>query len=222
MYEYQKRPLMEYFSSRESSVNILNSAKNRTENGDLVSKGMVLKYYPTEKKAYGKYFERLYLKEAKVGEGDEVKETFIMFDGEKYHVKENAELTEEIKNFKFMIEEFDFTKDYTKNFKIEKSGYNFEVPSYSLTYKLPQIDREIEAYIKTKGLPQYGEESFLEFNKDGEGYSGGKVNLVIQQQPNISIYELINTSVSETGGNDYRALFLGEETENEQETSDLQ
>ena len=28
MYEYQKRPLMEYFSSRESSVNILNSANN--------------------------------------------------------------------------------------------------------------------------------------------------------------------------------------------------
>ncbi|MGX7418856.1 Csa1 family protein [Carnobacterium gallinarum] len=220
MYEYQKRPLMEYFSSGESSILIQNSASNVLENGDSLTKGMVLKYYPTEKKAYGEYFEWLFPKED--GKEDEEKNFPVMYENGNYYMKEGIELTEEIKNFKFMVEEFDFTQEYTKNLKIEKSGYNFEVPDYSLLYELPKNDDMIKNYIKNKQLLKYDYATDIGFSRNGNGYSGGRIKLNIHRNPNIYISESISRDTSETSGNDYRALFLGEETENEQETSDLQ
>ncbi|AOA00442.1 hypothetical protein BFC22_10090 [Carnobacterium divergens] len=241
--EYKKQPLWDYFNTKGSSLIVLNKAMYRLDNGDSISKGVVLKYYPSEKKAYGEYFENLYPKDKKVEDklkdlpvildgkayrmengkyvedpnyqeeklNEDEKIIPIMFDSEGYHVQEGVELTEEIKNFKFMLEEFEFSKEYLNQLKIKKSGYNFEVPNYSLSYEITKKNEDIKNYVKKKSLSKFGDGKEIEFTRDGNGYDGGRMKLDIKKNPNIYINESIRRNRDENSGNNYRALFLKEE-----------
>ncbi|MGY3777953.1 tandem-type lipoprotein [Isobaculum melis] len=209
--EYKKQPIMEYFEFQDKLVIVSNSEKLRNDEASigevrLLVKGMVLKYYPEDKKAYGKYYIRRYLDPE-----NEIEEIPVMLDINGYHVQEGYELTKEIKDFKFMFEEVSFSQEYFKTLKIKESDYDFEVPSYSVTYLLADENKDLVEYLGNNNLLKHGSGYSIEFSKKGNYYDGGEVELKIEKEGEAYILESFNYGVSEKGI-DYKGQFLGEES----------
>lgn len=205
--EYKKQPIMEYFQNKNKFVNVSSSVGIRNEDESLTIKGMTLKYYPNDKKAYGIYSIAQYFDQGKRIESSEIP---LMLDENGYQVKKGYELIEEIRNFIFMSEEVGFTHEYIKSLKVENTDYTFEVPSYSVTYLFLNTNNEIIEYLKKKDLLQYGEGYSIVFSKKGSGYGGGDMTLNVNNEKELYISETFSQSVSEEG-TDYQGQYLEEE-----------
>ncbi|MGY3777951.1 Csa1 family protein [Isobaculum melis] len=205
--EYKKQPIMEYFQKKDKFVNVSSSVGIRNEDESLTIKGMTLKYYPNDKKAYGVYSVDQYFNQGKRIESSEIP---LMLDENGYQVKNGYELIEEIRNFIFMSEEVAFTPEYIKSLKVENTDYTFEVPSYSVTYLFLNTNDEIKEYLKKKDLLQYGEGYSVVFGKKGRGYGGGDMTLNVNNEKELYISETFNQNISEEG-TDYKGQYLGEE-----------
>lgn len=203
---YDKTPLLEKFASEEnrnSSLSNSRTVKNKEEDTYTV---LYLKYYPEEAKFYGEYIKKEIIQDTGV---EEVSETRVMLDKEGYHVKEGQVLTEEIKNFKFMFEEVDLSEEYLKSIELTKAVYGFEIPDYSMEYKLTKKKKDIENYLERLGSNFNGLDGELYFNVSARSSNGGTVRFYVDEKREEQIFE----SISYSGGNEnnYKEEFHGEE-----------
>lgn len=211
--EYRKQPILEYFQSFGKSV-IVSSSKKIKNTDDysgeetLSVMGMVLRYYPEDKKAYGKYYIRQYLEK-----DNKIDEIPVMLDQSGYHVSLEDDLIAEIKDFKFMFEEVSFTTEYLKTLKVKQMDYNFEEPSYSASYLFTNENKDLKKYLEEKNLLEYGTGYSIEFSKKGNYYDGGEVELSIEEDGKAYILEFFNYNIKESEDElDYKSQFLKKET----------
>lgn len=88
-----------------------------------------------------------------------------------YLVDENVDesVKEEVENFKIPYNFISLDKDYLKSLKCTNNYYNFEVPSYGITYKLKADDKNIQKIRELyPDFPIEDDNLVLYFEGDGE------------------------------------------------------
>ncbi|MGX7244299.1 tandem-type lipoprotein [Enterococcus quebecensis] len=178
------------FNKDDKGVWVLNSdfSMSKTEEGDLLTEGMLLRINRNTRKAKGFYYIRKTSND--LSKPIEKEKYPVIYDENGFHLSEDIpgeEMKNKIEKFKFFVQYGNFDK--LDNYKNIKKMYNSEVPMYELEYQLTNEDSNVQALrskydIVTDKAPTL----LLKGTGDLEGNSIGYKQLEFRFDKKLSVF----------------------------------
>ncbi|MDA9472948.1 tandem-type lipoprotein [Enterococcus sp. 5H] len=178
------------FDKDDKGVWVLNSefSMSKTEDGDLLTEGMLLRINRNTRKAKGFYYIRKTSND--LSKPIEKEKYPVIYDKAGFHLLDDVQgevVKKKIENFKFFVQYGSFKK--LDNYKNIKKMYNPEVPMYDLEYQLTNDDSNVQALrsiydIDTEKSPIL----LLKGTGDLEGNSIGYKQLEFRFDKKLSVF----------------------------------